>query len=59
MDDDELDQLFGEVFATPAGNRLIEALRAHPPRSVGLTEIEERVGRMRRRWKTGARDDAG
>jgi hypothetical protein len=53
MPDEDLDRLFGEVFATPAGQKLIDELKTRDyPLSVA--EIDIRVTKMRARWGTGA-----
>jgi hypothetical protein len=52
----ELDQLTGEVFATPAGKRWLEAVgfRSDAPATFLLAEVRARIARMRQRWRTGS-----
>lgn len=53
MTEGEIDLLFGQVFATPQGKRLLDALERRRQRVITVSDIETRVGRMRKFWQTG------
>lgn len=53
MTEDERDALFAKVFATPAAAELLADYAARGRQLIVIREINERVGRQRKRWATG------